>query len=128
MVLVLSRWDSGDPVASRVSPKTAGVIRRPFRWHRLTVSWKVRLKFRTGQGSRWKMSSDLRSVWRAEAGSNRKIPGACFLFLATESCFLDGFMEDMSSGVMPEVAVPAAYVDCGVITKAVEDLAAQEAL
>ena len=43
--------------------------------------------------------------------------GACFVSLRKESCFLGGFVEDMSNRDMPVVEVSGAWADCGVIKK-----------
>ena len=48
--------------------------------------------------------------------------------LTPESCFLDGFVEDMGDCIASEIAVSRVWADGGVIGKAVEDLPTQGAL
>ena len=75
--LVLSRWDiqvtrlRGDsPQRPACLLKTTDVKRRPFRWHRLAVSWIVRLKV---------LGGNRRGTWvpcgRTETRDDRKVPG-----------------------------------------------------
>ena len=50
-----------------------------------------------------------------------------FLFLGTEADFVVGNVEDVGNRFV-SVTVPSSWADSGVITKAIQDLATQEAL
>ena len=76
--------DPRDQVAGRVSPASSmsvthhRVKRRPFRWHRLTVSWKVRFGFSYS-------AKFLVPCGGHNARSNRKIPDSRNHLLRTEN-------------------------------------------